>query len=167
MKGGAPDRWLEGRYHADLDPAIERALRAAGAAWHDEAEAKRLLAWAEAQAGDHPAILIARYRFAFYKHDFDAAAAQADRLLAHAARRLNIPTDWRIVAPSDADFSSDGPDLRFWMFVLQAYGYVLLRLGRETEGLAAWERLAALDARDQTRTRHLIAAAARRAEETA
>lgn len=165
MTAGPPDPWLDGRYHPDLDPAAERLLRAAGRAWHDPAEAQRLLDAAEAIAGDHPALLIARYRLAFYRHRFEAALAHAEAVLAHAARRLNVPPDWRIVRPSDADFSSDGPDLRFWMFTLQAYGYVLVRLGRAPEGLAAWRALAALDMRDQTRTRLLLASASLREAE--
>lgn len=159
--------WLDGRYHDDLPPEAERAIRAAGLFWDDEARADALLAEAARHAPGHLAVLIARYRHAFYKHRFEAAFAMAGDVLAAAARRLNIPTDWHEVGASDAPFASDDAHVRFWMFVLQAYGYVLLRLGREAEGEAVLRHLGELDVRDQTRTRVLlrVMAARRQAED--
>ncbi|MEW6123029.1 MAG: hypothetical protein AB1698_10485 [Pseudomonadota bacterium] len=156
--------WLDGRYHDDLPAAAERAIRMAGLCWEDDAGAERLLAEAARLAPGHLAVLIARYRHAFYKHRFEEALAMAAQVLAAAARRLNIPADWRAVRPGDASFASDDAHVRFWMFVLQAHGYVLLRLGREAEGEAALRRLADLDVRDQTRTRVLLQAMAARAD---
>ncbi len=151
-----PDPWLDGQYHDDLPAAAERAIRMAGLCWDDDASAKHLLAEADRLAPGHLAVLVARYRHAFYKHRFAEAFATAQHVLAAAARRLNMPTDWRCVGPQDAPFASDDPHVRFWMFVLQAYGYVLIRLGQEAEGEIALRRLAELDVRDQTRTRILL-----------
>lgn len=160
----ASGAWLDGRYHEDLPAPAERAIRMAGLCWEDDRAAERLLAEAARLAPGHMAVLIARYRLAFYKHRFDEALTLAAQVLAAAARRLNIPSDWRAVGPEDVDFASDDPHVRFWMFVLQAYGYVLLRLCRDQEGEAALRRLADLDRRDQTRTRVLLQAMAARAE---
>ncbi|MDE1571093.1 hypothetical protein [Aquabacter sediminis] len=158
------EAWLEGRYHEDLAPEAERAIRAAGLAWARPQEAERHLAEAERLAGDHLAVMIARYRYALYTHDFATALVQAERVLAAAARRLNIPADWREVRAGDADFSSDAPQVRFFLFVLQAYGYVLLRLDRLEEGTDALRRVTNLDVRDQTRTRILLKVILDRAE---
>ncbi|WP_127088136.1 hypothetical protein [Aquabacter cavernae] len=159
----AAGAWLDGRYHDDLPAPAERAIRMAGLCWEDDAGAERLLAEAARLAPGHLAVLIARYRHAFYKHRFEEAFVMAVEVLGAAARRLNIPTDWRAVRASDARFACDDAHVRFWMFVLQAYGYVLLRLGREVEGEAALRRLSELDVRDQTRTRVLLQAMAARA----
>src|SRR5271169_1650571 len=147
--------WLEGRYHADLDPAAERAIRRAGLAWHDEPEAERQLALAASIAPDHTAVLTAHYRYNLYKHRYGPAQDCAERLLAAAARRLKIPLDWQKVRPAHADFRAQDPDIRFWLFVLQAYGYVLLRLGRRDLAVAALRHVVALDTDDQTKTRTL------------
>jgi tetratricopeptide (TPR) repeat protein len=148
--------WLDWRYYDDLDPAAERAIRAAGLAWDDEATASQELARAAAIAPEHEAVLIAQYRYHLYKHRYEPAAACARRILARLARALGIPEDWQAVRATDADFTAHDPRLRFWMFVLQAYGYVLLRLGRHAEGLAAFRHLVALDTGDQTKTRVLL-----------
>lgn len=69
---------------------------------------------------------------------------------------LDIPVDWQKVRPEHANFHADDPEIRFWLFVLQACGYVLLRLGRYEEAIAALQRLVALDTADQTKTRFLL-----------
>jgi len=148
--------WLEGRYHADLDPAAERAIRQAGLAWHDEPEAERALALAASIAPGHTAVLTAHYRYNLYKHRYGPAQDCAERLLAAAARRLKIPIDWQKVRSAHANFRAQDPDIRFWLFVLQAYGYVLLRLGRRDLAMAAMRHIVALDTDDQTKTRMLL-----------
>jgi hypothetical protein len=46
--------------------------------------------------------------------------------------------------------------VRFWLFALQAYGYVLLRCGRRAEGMFALGKVVELDRTDQTKTRVLV-----------
>ncbi|MEW6256978.1 MAG: hypothetical protein AB1592_13575 [Pseudomonadota bacterium] len=146
----------DGGFHDDLPVAAEQAIRCAGLHWDDDTRAEHFLAEAGRLAPGHPAVLIARYRRAFYKHRFDTACALAEDLLGHAARRLNIPADWRSVRTEDARFDEIDPPTRFWMFVLQAYGYLLLRLGRAKEGEVVLRHLRGLDLQDQTRTRILL-----------
>jgi hypothetical protein len=76
-------------------------------------------------------------------------------LLAAAAARLKIPFDRQKVRATHADFRAQDPDIRLWLFVLQAYGYVLLRLGRRDLAMAAMRHVVALDTDDQTKTRTL------------
>ena len=162
--GGAnvdPAGWIDRRYHDDLDPDAERAIRAAGLAWCNEPEAERRLAEAAAIAPDHPAVLIAQYRYCFYKHRYGSALVHAEAILAAAARRLNVPVAWREVRRCDLDALGPDADVRFWLFVLQAYGYVLIRLGRHGDGIAALAHLASLDVHDATRTGTLLSVIAR------
>jgi hypothetical protein len=148
--------WLAQRHYPDLDPRAERALRAAGLSWQDEAEAERRLAEACALAPEHMAVLVAHYRYHLYKHRFREAERYAAQCLRQAARELALPLDYRTVRAEHADFASSEPRLRFWLFGLQAYGYVLLRCGRRQEGLATLEQLAQIDSTDQTKTRSLL-----------
>jgi len=155
----APDadaRWLNQRFHQDLPGEVERLLREAGLAWHDEPRAERLLAEAERRCPDQVAVLIAQYRYRLYKHRFDEAATYAAALLVEAARGAQLAPDFRRVARGDAPFAAAEKPLRFWLWALQAYGYVLLRCRRAEEGLEALRHLAWLDESDQTKTRTLL-----------
>jgi len=148
--------WLAQRHYPDLDPRAERALRAAGLSWQDEAEAERKLSEACALAPEHMAVLIAHYRYHLYKHRFEEAERYAAECLRRVACELALPLNYRDVRPQHADFAAPDPRLRFWLFGLQAHGYVLLRCGRRQEGVDTLEHLAALDRTDQTKTRILL-----------
>lgn len=153
---GSSNRWLSQRSYDDLPAEVERLLRAAGLAWHDEPQAESFLAEAERRCPDHVATLIAQYRYRLYKHRFPEAAVYATALLKRAAMNAGLNTDYRRVSRDDAPFRSADPALRFWMWAMQAYGYVLLRCDRDAEGFQALRRLAWLDETDQTKTRPLI-----------
>ena len=153
---GLATGWLDRRAYPDLPAEAERALRAAALCWQRDEEAEMHLERARELAPDHVAVLIARYRYLLYKHRFSEAREAAIRCLATAAALLEVPRDFRQVLPTHADFGAMNPDVRVWLFTLQAYGYVSLRAGHTEEGRAALEHLAALDTADQTKTRVLI-----------
>ena len=157
----ASSSWLDQRHYADLDPRAERALRAAGLSWHDEVEAERLLSAAERTAPMHMAVAVAQYRYRLYKHRFQEAEAYAAKCLSLASAALGLPGDFRLVTSAHADFAAFEPRVRFWLFALQAYGYVLLRCGRGGEGTSVLGKVVELDRADQTKTRALIDVIAR------
>ena len=78
------------------------------------------------------------------------------------ATELGIPHEFEAVTSAHADFSADTPLVRFWLFAMQAYGYVLLRLGEEALGAAVLEKVTLLDRADNTKTRTLLQVIARR-----
>jgi hypothetical protein len=149
-------RWLDQRSHPDLPSEAERALRLAGLAWQREMEAEAHLARAAELAPDHLAVLIAHYRYHFYKHHYDRAERFARRCLDAVATEIGIPCELEAVRSDHADFMGDDPLVRFWLFAMQAYGYVLLRLGQEARGKAVLEKVTTLDALDKTKTRVLL-----------
>ncbi|MGR3369110.1 MAG: hypothetical protein ACU0CC_01655 [Sagittula sp.] len=108
--------------------AIDRALKAAP---HD------------------PEVRLAAYRFAFYAHDYAQARAHAGVLVAHAARQLNIATDWRAVRPGDAAFSAMEFAPGLYMQALIAQGYCAARLGALDEARAVLSHAARLDPTDR------------------
>jgi len=149
-------RWVNQRAHADLPSEAERQLRLAGLAWHREEEAEAHLASAEALAPGHLAVLIARYRYHFYKHHYERARRFARACLDAVGDQLGLPRAFEAVTCAHADFRGDDPMVRFWLFGMQAYGYVLLRLGEADQGKAVLEKITALDVDDYTKTRVLL-----------
>lgn len=149
-------RWLAQRHYSDLPSEAEQALRQAGLSWHREAEAEAHLSRAARLAPGHLAVLVAHYRYHFYKHHHREAARWAKDCLESVAAELGIPQDFAQVEASHADFQGDDALVRFWLFGMQAYGYVLLRLGEQERGRAALQKVTALDLADRTKTRVLL-----------
>lgn len=152
------DSWLDRRYYGgDLSAAAERALHVAAAAWDDPPAAEAALDAAEALAPGHRAVLLARYKYHFYRTELAAAAPYALACVRDSARALNLPADWRDVRPGDARFDEIEAEPRFFLFALKAYGYVCVRSGAVEEGKAALAQVIALDPTDATATRRLLA----------
>lgn len=139
-------------------PAIARGhLDKAAARYHLTDVAETHLMQAEAIAPDHPAVLIALYRFYFYKGKLVKALTIARQCLARAMRENLLGDDWRAVRPSDADFSDWGALVpRFFLFTLKGYAYLQMRLGHFEEGRAAAAKLLELDPRDRIGAQVLI-----------
>jgi tetratricopeptide (TPR) repeat protein len=100
------------------------------------------------------------YRFYFYNHRFSDALPHAEFIIAHAARRLNIPVDWRDVSPEDAPFDSLEPAPGLYLQALVAWGYCMMRLDEREQGAAALEKASELDPGDRFSARVILAAAA-------
>lgn len=138
---------------ADFDLAVlggglpaeaERLIGRAGLLRGQVEEALALLDQAHALAPQHPATLIALYRFHFYGNRLDDARAISLRALAMASAALGLSSDWRQVG-ADARFGALEPLPRFYLFSLKGFAYLSLRLGDLDTGRTALDRLAELD----------------------
>jgi hypothetical protein len=128
----------------------ERHLERAALCYHHSDVAETHLKAAEALAPDHVAVMIAYYRFYFYKGRLVEALAVSRSCIAKAMRENLLGDDWRAVREDGADFSNWGALVpRFFLFSLKGYAYLNMRLGRLDEGRAAAEKLIELDARDR------------------
>ncbi len=94
-------------------------------------------------------VRLGAYRFYFYTHRYDAALPQAEALLAHAARALNLPADWRAVTPQDAAFTAHDSGPGLYLQALIAVGYCQARLGAAAEAEATLAHAQHLDPTDR------------------
>jgi tetratricopeptide (TPR) repeat protein len=142
---------------ADLPIEAGRHLHNAGLTYAEGTVAEQHLRAAEALAPDHAAVLIAQYRFFFYKGRLCDALEVAQVCLLKAARENSLNADWRQVRPEDGDFSTYDARLpRFYLFTLKAYAYLQMRLGRLQEGREAVHKLLELDPSDKIGARVLL-----------
>ena len=147
---------IETQWHAaaclggSLPVPAEEQLRLAGLAYRQDTVAEWHLHAAEALAPSHPAVLIGKYRFYFYKGRLREALEVARRCLHQAAHDNGLAADWRQVRNTDADFDSYEAILpRFYLFTLKACAYLHMRLGDLEEGAAALAKLMELDPGDK------------------
>jgi hypothetical protein len=96
------------------------------------------------------------YKFYFYNSRLGEAAPHAQFVVEQAARRLNVSTDWRLVQPGDAAFSSLDAAPRLFVQALVAWGYCMARLLRLDEGRSALTKAIELDPSDNFGARGLL-----------
>ncbi|MEW5789051.1 MAG: hypothetical protein AB1899_14485 [Pseudomonadota bacterium] len=159
-------------YDDPVSPEVEALLKEASALYgEDGAEAALLRAYF--LAPEQLVVLVALYRYYFYQHRLEDALIVADRAMAVAGRRLNLPGDWRHLQADHvghAVLRSMGL-LRFYLMVLKAAGYINMRLERFDTGHAMLVKLTELDSHDRLGGKALLdvitAAVAARIEEAA
>jgi len=150
----------------NLPEQAEHHLRLAGAHYADDKIAENHLFQAQALAPGHAAVLIALYRFYFYKGRLADALEVAERCLVKAARDNQLNEDWRCVQSGDAVFGSYDAILpRFYLFTLKAYGYLQMRLGRLEQSHAALTKMLELDPSDKLNATVLLKVLARHGQE--
>lgn len=132
-----------------LSAELEQALRQAGERRADPVFSMAALMRATAIAPDHPAVLIALYRYYFYGHQLACARDVARRALFVATQALGLPSLWRDVPQRPLAGARDDPATRFFLFTLKGYAYLSLRLGDAVEARDALDLLRALDPEDR------------------
>lgn len=133
-----------------LDPRAEALIQEASETY-GEPQALVKLREAESIAPEHLSVLVAIYRYHFYRHEHAAALAISARAMDQVARRLNWPQDWRDVSAEDvARALANSAELaRFYLYALKGAGYLLLRLDRPGEGLERLDKITTLDPKDR------------------
>jgi tetratricopeptide (TPR) repeat protein len=135
----------------------DAAVTAASALWGEPERAEALLLQAMDDAPESETVLIALYRFYFYRGELSKALALAERCIEHAARDIGIDPDWRQVVATDIDFGDFSlPRHRFYLFSLNAYGYLLARLGRMEDSENALSAVMRLDPNDRIGSGQLL-----------
>jgi len=140
-----------------LPADAERHLEKASLSYHLTDVAETHLHAAHALAPDHAAVLIAFYRFYFYKGHLFEALQMARACIRKALQENVLEPDWREVRADQAPFGEwDALVPRFFLFSLKGYAYLNMRLGYFAEGRLAAEKLLELDANDRIGARVLL-----------
>ncbi len=133
----------------DLPAAALQALQQAAALRGDADAELAALMQAQALAAEHPAVLIALYRYHFYGHRPRPARAVARRALVVGAAALGLPPVWREVPAQPLPGARFDAATRFYLFALKGYAYLSLRLDDAVEARDALALLRALDPDDR------------------
>lgn len=91
-----------------LAPEVE-SLLAQAAERYGSPSAEHSLLRAYFLEPEHLTVLVALYRYFYYRHCYREALAAAERAIAVAAARLELPRRWQDLSPSDLGARSWSP----------------------------------------------------------
>jgi tetratricopeptide (TPR) repeat protein len=138
-------------YEEDLPTPETAELLRQAAEGYGAGEAEPALLRAYFLQPENLTVLVAVYRYFFYRHQLEDALRVADRLLRITAGRLGLDPDWRALSQAGL-----GPAVqtsialtRFHLAGLKAAGYLQLRLGDFAEALARLRKVQELDSADR------------------
>ena len=158
------DEPLDPEVAALLDQAAEHYGRGP-----DDPAAESALLRAYFLAPEDLTVLVALYRFFYYRHAYAEALTVADRAIVLTARRLDVPTRWQVLSQDDLGRAVlvSMTLTRFLLMALKGAGYLLLRMERPAEALARFEKVAQIDTSDRLGLASLIQLARGAAAEAA
>ena len=148
----------------DLPPDPFAILEGARAARSDPERSEAAVLAALQAAPDDREVRTGAYKFYFYANRLAEAAPHALWCIRDGARALDLPEDWRRLAPGSVDCTGFPKPQRFLVQSLVAFGWCNARSGNVELGLEALAKAVAIDPSDgfgAARIAELVARAGR------
>lgn len=120
--------------------------------------AESFLLRAYLRAPENLTVLVALYRYYFFRHRLEEALLVAERALESSARLLGFPRDWRMLSRGHVGHGASRSIglVRFHLLALKAAGVVSLRLGRSGPARGMLTKVAEMDDADRLGAKSLL-----------
>ena len=128
----------------DASAEIKTLLSEAAACWHDTEQSQRCVERAIALGQDNPDVLIAAYRYFFYKNNGEMALWMAHKAMSYVRQQEHLPEDWDALYPI-LKVRKDEPVMRLYLHAYAASGLLLAKLGDLTGALAIATHIQSID----------------------
>jgi hypothetical protein len=130
----------------DVSADIQVLLAKAADCWQETYHSRKYIEQAIALGQDNPDVLIAAYRYFFYKNDHEMALWVAHSVMDHVRQTHQLPDEWVDLCPVLTARKSD-PMIRLYLHAYAASGLLLAKLGDLDKALAIATRIKAIDDR--------------------
>lgn len=128
----------------DVKPEIKQLLLLASENWEYTGLAEKYIREALSNAGDNLDVLVAAYRFFFYKHQSAAALSIAQQVIQLIATQEKFPQEWSQLKPILSDRATE-PTVRLYLNAYAAKGLILAQLGRLDEAREISQQVKEID----------------------
>lgn len=130
----------------ELPAEVKQLLMAAAQTWEDTAQSEQYIQQALAAANGNLDVLVAAYRYFFYKHNDAAALKVATQVVEEITRLEELPTDWSELEPIFRQRKEE-PQIRLYLNAYAASGLVRARMGEVERAKEITAQVSALDDR--------------------
>ncbi|MEA3639101.1 MAG: hypothetical protein VBE63_04070 [Lamprobacter sp.] len=110
------------------------------------------------KAPEHLSVVVALYRYYYYRHRYVDALSMADRAIQLSCRQLGLSEDWRQLGQAEIEQASQRSmaGTRFLLLALKGAAWLLLRQAQPTAAIERLAPLRAFDHKDQLGTGELL-----------
>ncbi|MBN3958539.1 hypothetical protein [Nostoc sp. NMS8] len=143
---------------------IKNLLILAAQNWENTSESEKYIQQALAQTGDNTDVLIAAYRFFYYKNNYSLALQTTSKLLDKIKEVEKFPDDWEQLKLILVNRKED-PQIRLYLNAYAASGLVLAKLGAIEEAKEISTRVQQIDDKNDFGSGILLDILTRPAEE--
>ncbi|OUL23097.1 hypothetical protein [Nostoc sp. 106C] len=107
---------------------IKKLLMLAAQTWENTSESEKYMQQAVAKTGEHTEVLVAAYRYFYYKNNYLLALQTTNQLLDKIKLAEKFPDDWEQLKPILFSRKEDS-QIRLYLNAYAASGLVLAKLG--------------------------------------
>ncbi|MGK7888844.1 MAG: hypothetical protein AB4042_05875 [Leptolyngbyaceae cyanobacterium] len=129
-------------FNASAD--IQSLLMAAADCWQDPAKSQKYMEEAIAQGMNNPDVLIAAYRYFFYRSNSEMALWAAQKTMDYIRETEELPEEWDELQPTLIVRKSE-PMVRVYLHAYAASGLLLAKIGDLDGALAIATRIKLID----------------------
>jgi tetratricopeptide (TPR) repeat protein len=123
---------------------IKNLLILAAQTWENTSESEKYIQQALTKAGDNTDVLVAAYRFFYYKNNYSLALQTAVKVLDKIKEAEKFPDEWEQLQPILLNRQED-PQIRLYLNAYSASGLVLAKLGEIEEAKKISTRVKEID----------------------
>jgi len=128
----------------DVADDIKELLILAAQSWENTEESTKYMQQALAKTADNTDILVAAYRYFYYKNNYGLALTTAEKITAKIKKAESLPDDWRELKPILVNRREES-QIRLYLTAYAASGLVLAKLGKIEQGKEISARIKGID----------------------
>jgi hypothetical protein len=128
----------------DVADDVKELLILAAKTWENTEESTKYMQQALAKTGDNTDVLVAAYRYFYYKNNYVLALTTAEKITAKIKKAESLPDDWRELKPILVNRREES-QIRLYLTAYAASGLVLAKLGKIEQGKEISARIKGID----------------------
>ncbi len=113
----------------DVADDVKELLILAAQTWENTEESAKYIQQALAKTGENTDVLVAAYRYFYYKNNYLLALTTAEKITAKIKKEENLPDNWEKLQPILVEGHAK-PKIRLYLNAYAASGLVLAKLGK-------------------------------------
>jgi tetratricopeptide (TPR) repeat protein len=128
----------------DVADDVKELLILAAKTWENTEESTKYMQQALAKTGDNTDILVAAYRYFYYKNNYVLALTTAEKITAKIKKAESLPDIWEELKPILVKRHEE-PQIRLYLNAYAASGLVLAKLGKIEQAKEISTRIKGID----------------------
>jgi hypothetical protein len=128
----------------DVADDVKELLILAAKTWENTEESTKYMQQALAKTGDNTDVLVAAYRYFYYKNNYVLALTTAEKITAKIKKAESLPDNWQELKPILVKRHEES-QIRLYLTAYAASGLVLAKLGKIEQGKEISARIKGID----------------------
>ncbi|ADI64520.1 hypothetical protein [Trichormus azollae] len=128
----------------DVSNDVKELLILATQTWDNTEASDSYIQQALAKTEENTGVLVAAYRYFYYKNNYVLALTTAEKITAKIKKEENLPDNWQALLPILVQRHQE-PQIRFFLNAYAASGLVLAKLGKIEQAKEISARIKGID----------------------